>query len=115
TNPLPSEAEGALGSGFQQAWVRPTRRGVVRQTGWRSILEVGPRPTRERLTTFGESTLQVSDVSRVNIPIASAKSEPSIKDLRRFCGVKPGLVMTLYRWSAGRANERWLWPGWSRP
>src|SRR5262249_28350886 len=64
-------------------------------------------PTRERPTTSGESTLQVSDVSRVNIPIASAKSETSIKDLRRFCGVKPGLVMTLvtsYRRGPGHAT-----------
>src|SRR4051794_36075836 len=76
--------------------VAPGEATPVRQTSRRGILEDGSRPAHERLTTSAEGTLQVSDVSRVNIPIASAKSEASNNDLRQIRGVKPGLENRYY-------------------
>jgi hypothetical protein len=67
----------------------------VRRLLRRDIFEHGYRPHREHLTTFHEGALQISDVSRLNTPIASTKSERSSRDLCQICDVKPGLVTTL--------------------
>jgi hypothetical protein len=63
------------GATFVAAWYRG---------GWPSRV---PRMPDDR----GSGALEESDVQRLNIPLASTKSDASSHDLRQICGVKPRL------------------------